>query len=66
METLEREAIVGALTAIDEGLSKLSNRDLMSTLEVSDLLLDVRLLLAGAGLSDSELADPAMAEPVHN
>lgn len=50
-ETLEKEAITEALVIIDESLSKLAHRDLMSSAEVSDLLLDVRLLLAEAGLA---------------
>ena len=50
-ETLEKEAITEALVIIDESLSKLSHRDLMSSAEVSDLLLDVRILLAEAGLA---------------
>ena len=52
-DTLEREAITEALTIIDEALAKAAQRDLMSSIEVSDLLLDVRLLLAGV-----ELAEP--------
>lgn len=51
-ETLEKAPITEALTIIDESLSKLSHRDLMSSAEVSDLLLDVRLLLVESGFSE--------------
>lgn len=53
-ETLERETITEALTIIDESLAKLTHRDLMSSTEVSDLLLDVRLLLAEVVLPEPE------------
>jgi hypothetical protein len=53
-ETLERETITEALTIIDESLSRLAQRDLMSSAEVSDLLLDVRLLLAEVVLPEPE------------
>jgi hypothetical protein len=52
-DTLEREAITEALTIIDEALAKAAQRDLISSVEVADLLLDVRLLLSGV-----ELAEP--------
>ncbi len=58
-EILEKEAITEALTIIDESLSKLAQRELMSSAEVSDLLLDVRLLLAEAGLTEAGLPEPA-------
>jgi hypothetical protein len=53
-ETLERETITEALTIIDESLARLAQRDLMSSAEVSDLLLDVRLLLAEVVLPEPE------------
>jgi hypothetical protein len=40
--------IAEALSVIDRGLGEVQHRALMSTNEVADLLLDVRLLLAGA------------------
>jgi hypothetical protein len=52
--TLERETITEALTIIDESLAKLAQRDLMSSAEVSDMLLDVRLLLAEVTLPEPE------------
>lgn len=46
-ETREHnEAVIEALAIIDKGLSEMTHRDLVSTVEVSDLLLDVRMLLA--------------------
>ena len=40
-----------ALRLIDNGLSDLLHRELVSTDEVSDLLLDVRMLLTAAELA---------------
>lgn len=49
-ETLEHdEAIAEALAIIDKGLGTLHQRELVSSAEVSDLLLDVRSLLSGQG-----------------
>jgi hypothetical protein len=45
-ETLENEAIVEALAVIDQHLRELHQRELVSTAEVSDVLLDVRSILA--------------------
>ena len=45
-ETREHEAITEALGVIDKALSEMLHRELVSTDEVSDLLLDVRTLLA--------------------
>ena len=53
-DTLERETITEALTIIDASLARLAQRDLISSAEVSDLLLDVRLLLAEITLPDPE------------
>jgi hypothetical protein len=44
-ETKEIEAISEALAIIDRALGEMTHRELVSTVEVSDLLLDVRLLL---------------------
>jgi hypothetical protein len=47
-ETLEASQVIAeALAVIDRGLSEMLHRELVSTDEVSDLLLDVRTLLAG-------------------
>jgi hypothetical protein len=44
----ELEMINEALALIDRGLGDMKHRELVSTDEVADLLLDVRLLLASA------------------
>jgi len=41
-----RDVIVEALAIIDKSLGELMRRELVSTSEVTDLLLDVRSLLA--------------------
>jgi hypothetical protein len=49
------EAIIEeAIGLIDRGLSELMHRELVSTDEVSDLLLDVRMLLTAADISGVE------------
>ena len=45
-ETIEVGQITEALALIDNGLAQLQNRELLSSTEVADLLLDVRMLLA--------------------
>ena len=45
MDTLERDVIAEALAIIDKSLGQLTHRELVSTSEVTDLLLDVRSLL---------------------
>jgi hypothetical protein len=45
-ETVAIDTIAEALALIDRGLGEMQHRELVSTDEVSDLLLDVRLLLA--------------------
>ena len=45
-EQPQREAVVAeAVTVIDEALTKMMQRELMSSGEVADILLDVRMLL---------------------
>ena len=45
-EQAQREAVVAeAVTVIDEALTKMMQRELMSSNEVADILLDVRMLL---------------------
>ena len=51
-ETREPQIIAEALAIIDKGLSEMLHRELISTDEVSDLLLDVRTLLTH---SDTEV-----------
>ena len=45
MDTLERDVIAEALAIIDKSLGELTRRELVSTSEITDLLLDVRSLL---------------------
>lgn len=45
-KTIEIAQITEAVALIDRGLAELQNRELVSTSEVADLLLDVRSLLA--------------------
>ncbi len=54
-ETLEVEAINQALEMIDKSLGVMHTRELVSTAEVSDLLLDMRSILASAGIDLVEL-----------
>ena len=44
-EISEPDVIEEALAVIDQGLGQMKHRELVSTDEVSDLLLDLRLLL---------------------
>ena len=44
-ETTEATVITEALAVIDKGLAEMLHRELVSTDEVADLLLDVRSLL---------------------
>ena len=50
-ETKEIEAISEALAIIDRALGEMTHRELVSTDEVSDLLLDVRSLLTPTAAS---------------
>ena len=56
-ETLEIEAINQALEMIDKSLGVMHTRELVSTTEVSDLLLDMRSVLAAAGIDLGELEE---------
>ena len=57
-ETIENEAIIEALAIIDQSLGQLHTRELVSSSEVSDVLLDVRSLLAALEL-DAEVDVPS-------
>ena len=46
------EMISEALAVIDKGLGQLGHRELVSSNEVADLLLDVRMLLAQPAADD--------------
>jgi hypothetical protein len=57
------EAVIDeALRLIDSGLSDLMHRELVSTDEVSDLLLDVRMLLTAAEMATE--SGPLVEAPV--
>jgi hypothetical protein len=58
MGTIDQEAIDQALAIIDEGLATMLHRELVSTAEATDVLLDVRSMLAGLGVLEPE---PAVA-----
>lgn len=45
VETLQPQILAEALLLVDEGLSRLQSRELVSASEVADLLLDVRTVL---------------------
>jgi hypothetical protein len=45
VEALEADAVSDAVALIDRGLADMMHRELVSTDEVANLLLDVRLLL---------------------
>ncbi len=49
-ETLSPDVIQEALAVIDRGLAAVQHRELISTNEVADLLLDLRLLLMTAAV----------------
>lgn len=61
-ETVEVN-ISEALALIDEGLGLTMSRDLMSTNEVADLLLDVRSILA-ATPTDSAAVEEQVPAPI--
>jgi hypothetical protein len=57
------EAVIDeAVRLIDGGLADLLHRELVSTDEISDLLLDVRMLLTAADLASG--ADALVDQPV--
>lgn len=51
--TVEPGSIAEALALIDKSLVHLVRRDLVSSNEISDILLDVRALLATAGTPEN-------------
>lgn len=53
-----------ALALIDQGLAVTMGRELMSSNEVTDMLLDVRTILAaanGPGMADESITEPVPA-----
>jgi hypothetical protein len=57
-ETKDPESINEALALIDQGLGDLLDRELVSTNEVADLLLDVRTLLSTPSDELAEAVSP--------
>ncbi|MDA0297176.1 MAG: hypothetical protein O3A54_00615 [Actinobacteria bacterium] len=53
-DSRETAVISEALTVIDKALAEMLHRELVSTIEVSDLLLDVRLLLTANSAASNE------------
>ena len=51
--TKESHTIAEALAVIDRGLNEMQRRDLVSTDEVANLLLDVRVLLSACQDEDA-------------
>ena len=62
-ETVEVN-ISDALALIDEGLGLTMSRELMSTSEVADLLLDVRSILAATPTEPAAIEEPVPASIV--
>jgi hypothetical protein len=60
-ETLDSDAITQALEIIDRSLGTLHQRELVSTAEVSDLLLDMRSILSADLELDLERAPAGAA-----
>ena len=54
IEARDAEVITEALTVIDKALAEMLNRELVSTDEVADLLLDVRVLLTANASSTAQ------------
>ncbi|MEE9414082.1 MAG: hypothetical protein V3V01_02285 [Acidimicrobiales bacterium] len=53
-ETIDFDTVAEALALIDQGLGHMQHRNLVPTDEVSDLLLDVRMILASAEMTAPE------------
>ena len=60
-ETRELTTIDEALALIDQGLGDMLHRELVSTNEVADLLLDVRSLLRAPASEIAEITDEALS-----
>jgi hypothetical protein len=61
-KAIDEAVIDEAVRLIDGGLADLLHRELVSTDEVSDLLLDVRMLLTAAEMA--AVVEPLVDEPV--
>ncbi len=61
-ETRDFEVVQDAIGIIDGGLSTLQHREIVSAAEVTDLLLDLRSLLAGVSSPLSDIEDPLVPD----
>lgn len=59
----EKTVIDQALSVVDQELLRLASRDMVTATEVTNLLLDLRLLLAPA--AESLNAEPVTPEPLN-
>jgi len=63
--TDSNEAVINeALTVIDGALAKMMQRELVSTGEVADLLLDVRTLLTDVSVAADDSIDTSDMPPI--
>ncbi|BAN01861.1 hypothetical protein [Ilumatobacter coccineus] len=64
-DSSSNEAVINeALGVIDGALAKMMQRELVSSGEVADLLLDVRTLLTDVEISKTDDVDIAVVEPI--
>lgn len=63
-ETIDTAAVIEAMSTIDEGLARFASRGLVSSDEISDLLLDLRGILAGAAPPVEPDSAPDMVAPL--
>jgi len=59
MTDISEDTIANALIAIDEGLGQFASRNMVTTAEVTDLLLDLRTLLTT--VEEDGVVDPVPA-----
>jgi hypothetical protein len=62
IDTSNEAVISEALGVIDDALAKMMRRELVSSGEVADLLLDVRTLLTAESADLTESADPVTSD----
>jgi hypothetical protein len=62
IDTSNEAVISEALGVIDDALAKMMQRELVSSGEVADLLLDVRTLLTAESADLTESADPVTSD----
>ena len=62
-DTTNEAVIYEALSVIDGALARMMRRELVSSGEVADLLLDVRTLLTAEPVALIEVPEPVASEP---